>query len=677
MQDKKVLWNNIKTKLNDSPVMLSVIANAILFIIIQIFFEPRFETNDDNYMAAILYGSAGEYSSRIVFINVIIGKILKILMQIILGVCWYTVFQYTVMFLSFVIIFYIVFSVLGIKKGLLINGILGVFFVYEAYAYIQFSKTAGIAVSAGMFLIFFALSKEKDYIRQAVIGAILILVGSMIRFSVFEMLLVVFFGVGLCQCIRAFVQKKYRKIGRYVGWFVCIFLVCFGCRYFDSWAYASVGEWQEYKTFNTKRANVLDYGFPDYSENYELYEELGIEQEDLEMYRNWDFADPEKFNESAIDQMIRAKEKSEVNVDLSYIAEFLQTVIKGFIKYQYFAGVAIILLLWCLSERKGKFLVLYEIMAVFGIAAYCFYRGRYLINRVDYNFFLAVSVIFALLIGKESIKRLDNRILILLLGAIIFTNKYEWINNHVTSITKEEQIEKREFFDLTDSDKEHLYLVSEYTQDDIWVKAFPVYAVVPKGITSNHYVLGGWGYKMPQGNAVLEKYQILNPFREIVDNPDVYLVDNLNVEQKVDYIRRHYNEDAYASWAKYINGVSVFRVVTQEPELNTADAVYNDPEVKYEFNIREEGTDGLVLEGYIYKENTDSYKQMVYIGLRDKETGEENYYYTCQLENNMCSDVMEGKFSAFERYFDKFDPEKYEINLYLENESGIYATEIK
>lgn len=672
MQRMSNSWDEVKKKLSNSTLLLSVLINVIVFIVIQICFEPRFETNDDNYMASILYGASGEYSSRLVFVNIVIGKILKTLLQLIPGVYWYTIFHYAVMFAAFVVIFYVLFEVLGIRLGMLMNGILSIFFVYEAYVYIQFSKTAGISVVAGMILIFYALEKDEKYAGELLAAITLILLGSMIRFSVFEMLLVVFFGVGLFQCVKELKQSNLRKIGKYVAWFVCVFIICFGFRFFDNWAYNSVPEWQEYRTFNALRANLLDYGFPDYEENVELYNDLAITADDLEMYRNWDFADPEKFNESVIRQLISAKEKTEVDINFSYIAGYFQTVINGFVKYHYFAGIAIVLLLWCMGDRHAKFLVLYEILAILGIEFYCFYRGRYLANRIDYNFFLAVTVVVALLIGTGRLKKLDCRYVVLVLGITVLANRAEWIGNWDTTVDKEVQKENREFFDMVDGDKEHLYLAAEYTQDDVWVKAFPVFELVPKGISSNYYVLGGWGYRIPGGNNVLANYQVTNPFRDMVDNENVYFIDNLNSNQKIEYIRRYYSEGAYASWAKYINGVSVFRVVTHEPELDVTDALHNE-DVAYSFDVQEMGVDGLMLEGYVYLEGTDSYNQDIYIGLKDKETGVENYYYTCQLENENYSEVMDGKFSGFERYFDKFDLKKYEVNLYLENETGMYA----
>lgn len=48
--------------------------------------------------------------------------------------------------------------------------------------------------------------------------------------------------------------------------------------------------WRELE-FNQLRSQLLDYGFPDYESNKELYKELGISKEALELYKTWNFND--------------------------------------------------------------------------------------------------------------------------------------------------------------------------------------------------------------------------------------------------------------------------------------------------------------------------------------------------------------------------------------------------
>ena len=69
----------------------ALILNLIAFAISQFFFEPVFETNDDNYISAILYGVYGEYDTHLVYMNVIMGKIIKLLLLLCPILPWYTI----------------------------------------------------------------------------------------------------------------------------------------------------------------------------------------------------------------------------------------------------------------------------------------------------------------------------------------------------------------------------------------------------------------------------------------------------------------------------------------------------------------------------------------------------------------------------------------------------------
>ena len=68
-------------------------------------------------------------------------------------------------------------------------------------------------------------------------------------------------------------------------------------------------EWKEYQEFNQFRSRLLDYGFPDYDSNQEIYEELGISRDAYELYRSWNFNDTEKFNTDVMKKLVDLKQK--------------------------------------------------------------------------------------------------------------------------------------------------------------------------------------------------------------------------------------------------------------------------------------------------------------------------------------------------------------------------------
>ena len=69
--------------------------------------------------------------------------------------------------------------------------------------------------------------------------------------------------------------------------------------------YRSAG-WQEYQEFNSLRSQLLDYGFPGY-DSTEIYQELGITREAYELYRTWNFNDPDRFTSEVMEQLVQEK----------------------------------------------------------------------------------------------------------------------------------------------------------------------------------------------------------------------------------------------------------------------------------------------------------------------------------------------------------------------------------
>ena len=62
-------------------------------------------------------------------------------------------------------------------------------------------------------------------------------------------------------------------------------------------------QWQEYQKFNNLRSELLDYGFPDYESNKASYQDLGISREAYELYRTWNFNDPDKFTTEVMESL--------------------------------------------------------------------------------------------------------------------------------------------------------------------------------------------------------------------------------------------------------------------------------------------------------------------------------------------------------------------------------------
>lgn len=320
-----------------------ILMNLLIFTLSQIVFQPTFETCDDNYMAAILYGAYGEYNAHFIFSNIILGKIIKAL----LGICpilpWYTIVQYVGLFFALTCITYVLMKEEKNEYRTILSWMLLVMFGYECYVKVQFTKTAGVLTIAGILFVYQAIKTEKIHVLQLILGSGLAVLGSFWRFRGFLMILPIVGSVALFTGLWEIKKGHWKKFLRYGVVYGGLFLMCIFLNIFSNKVYNSNPEWKEYKEFNKVRAELLDFGFPDYDENREIYQKHGISKNDLELYRNWNYGDPERFTEEMLHDLAEAKEERHLSMDVA--REFLTQFPVRYLKYPYFSVLIILLVL--------------------------------------------------------------------------------------------------------------------------------------------------------------------------------------------------------------------------------------------------------------------------------------------------------------------------------------------
>ena len=116
-------------------------------------------------------------------------------------------------------------------------------------------------------------------------------------------------GIGIYFVLtlkKRFPKKEWKRFGLCAGIFGLLLLSVFAADGTDSLMYRDP-QWQEYQKFNNLRSELLDYGFPDYESNKALYQDLGISREAYELYRTWNFNDPDKFTTEVMEKLAEQK----------------------------------------------------------------------------------------------------------------------------------------------------------------------------------------------------------------------------------------------------------------------------------------------------------------------------------------------------------------------------------
>lgn len=670
--------NRYLRKLSDAKkqarknIFLSVLITTLVMAAFWLYCPPRFvETNDDVVMASILYGYNGEYDGHMYFINICLGAVLEVCVRLLPMVPWYTVAQVGTIYISYMVITYLLLQQFKGCRSIFPIVTMFTFFGYESFCSLQFTKTAAIGVIGGLLLAFYAVENGSKW-PTYLLACLLTLMGSCFRFSVFEMMLALFFIIGLYMVIMNLKNRDWTAILRLCVPFVVIIGVCFACHFVNRYHYTNHPTWGTFAENNVTRAELSDKGFPEYAENIELYTKLNITENDYHLYAVGNYADPELYTPEVISALAEAKPPKVINK--AFFAGFLSTIGRALINYSFFPAVAIAVLLALLSIEKANkaqiFILIYEAALFAAVQVYFYYSNRYLQRRVDVGIMLALYLIlFLYSIGAEAIVPSKAKTGILLSLSLMITTVPYHLTKYEDSKEQRNAAKATQVYELIASDQEHFYL-----HPNSWPvfadKMWDVFTVEPFGCGNNRSILGTWRSQIPPIREKWERAGISNPYRDMVDNSDILLLctSGTSKDQVLTHVQEHYNAAANAYMVKTIEQTyQVYRVSSTEvPAIDTHRAIDGSDFLTFDMTY-DSGSSSI--SGYIYEEGKNSYASNIYLGI----TGEDNIerlYYATQYDGAEHNDYMNGSYGYF--YCEISLPTSGTVKLYLENEDGLY-----
>lgn len=653
-----------------TDLFYAILINLVVFIVLQIIFKPMYETNDDNYISSLVYGAFGEYDTHLVYTNILMGKVYKALLLLCPSIPWYAIIQYSLLFTSFTAILYIVLSYRENIYRYIFCWIFMIPFGYECYVNVQYSKTAGVVVTAGVLLIYTAIKEEKIKKFILALGIILTICASLYRFKVFCMILPIVGSIILVDCLKEIFQKKYQLLLKCCIVFIPVLTLCMLGELYDVKHYDNNQAWHEYREWDNLRIQLLDYGFPDYDENREVYQNLNISYDDMQLFKHWDYADTEIFTPEAMKKLISVKQRQKMNMDL--VRGFFTEDILQFVAYPYIIVLVMLVAFWLLSGAENKLLISMASIFFLLMQFYFYYTDRFLINRVDMSLILGLCLVFMFNIKQSHYEGIKFCVIGGLTG-VAFVMAFQLIGHLEGPKVKKEE-DAKEIYNLIASDKEHLYLVENNTSDNLWTSAFQIWDAVPKGISDNYLVLGGWRYPTPPVKNVMKKYHVKNPYKDLVNNGRIYLICSKEYSTDIlTYIQEHYTPNATLRLIKHINGQDIYKIRTGKLTLNMNNISENLEGIKSEISAKnvltEEKEQKTSITGYIYKKGFNSFAQNIYIGVKNKKTGQEKIYSCTQYEKSSTVNRNDGRYS----WFTKKIPDSI-INNKKQNEVYVYLS---
>ncbi len=512
-------------------------------------------------MMGVVSGLFGSPDPHMVFINIFIGKFLAFLYSISRSIPWYVIGHIVTIFLSCLVISYVIVdNKPSDKRRWICLGLFYVFFAYECYVNIQFTKTGGIAAIAGLVMIVRNVTKERVSYPQIVFGFVLSVIGSMIRFNSF---MIALSAAGAFYLVYLYFRRP--KLKRIV--IISVILAAagafsLGLRLYDTYVYEHTDGWDTYREYNLERAKFVDRPMPAFAENRKLYDSLDISANDIFLFAHWTFDDPDFCTLELMEEVDDAKKSPSIS---EYPGILVKKILPGNLKYSFMIGLILISLLVFYQEKRNLLLLIPSSLALLFYNIVFITIERYLVRRVDLVIAISLFVMFTLFLKeREEEEKIKPSFFVILVAAALALN-IGTITTDVTGKDREMTDEKQEYRDLYDrmyEDEEHIYLTQTLSD-----KAYPIYQLTdsyPEGYYANTYWLGEWLTRSPIYNEILDEYDLSNPFRDAIDNEVVYMVSNdFYMSRLLRYVKEHYCPTVEAEVVETTGELIVFRLVSQ------------------------------------------------------------------------------------------------------------------
>jgi hypothetical protein len=287
----------------DHPFWLSVAAVVALTSLAVAVYTPHYDTNDDVSMhlvaAGLVFGDRPD--EHLMYSNVLIGLPLKVLYGAYPALPWYGLYHYATLIAASVAVCFALLKINPTAPGAVAVLLVLVLAVLPCLVGLQFTKTAFLASFAGLLLVLAPLRGAAPWPKAAdAAGVALLVLGSLVRFESFLMAFAIAAPVAVAAAIGAPRRALRRAALPGAAAVLAVALNAYNRDY-----YARSTGWETFYAYNALRANFTDYMRYVYTnESGPAFQAAGWQQVDVDMMRNWFFADPDRYSLGKLQEIV-------------------------------------------------------------------------------------------------------------------------------------------------------------------------------------------------------------------------------------------------------------------------------------------------------------------------------------------------------------------------------------
>lgn len=649
---------------------IGMVAYAALFL------HPYYASNDEFTLAAIASGAYGSYTTYFIYLHSGFAWILKLFYTLFPWLNCYTLVMYGVIFLSLSSI-----GCIWIKKsprsGFIMSLMLILCSLSPLYVELQYTKTAAVATAAGYVLVFFS------GIFGTVLGVLLLLLGSWIRFQAFGMVSILAFGFWLGRAVPHLLakQKDWKQfICRECMPCVIAFALVFGSIALENVVVYTPGSPEaHYKEYDKARQDLLDYGVPEWEDYQAQYEALGMTRTDYLNLKNWLIADSDRYTADTFKAIVAFRQARPFQWE--YLADYLINLVT---KPLFLLGLLATFLWLFLPGRKRKewLTVFWPYAALLGI--YLYFIKIYRVLPIVVTACLLAFLVFVWTAAQERMadcldeKLAGRRLALGICGGIIITGGL-CVNMLVKPLfsqgPQESEVSQRfrRLYDTLSQEKEIYFVFDPYTNNGMEL-GYSIFEKIPENYLTNIFSLGGWETESPQVLDNLEEYQQYNLFTSLYQSDRAVFISDTMLEHVMLHLQDIY-DGIFITYSK-VNEVEDFDLFSLSYLMPASkfrddcsavlDNTYTEENERYDvfegsIDLPPEELDGKTV--FLRVESNESGKVRTYQGvwMQQDEQGLYSMIYDQDLEN---TNQMRFTIQKMEYPLD----ERYTVNVILQDE---------
>ena len=585
-------------KFKNSNLFIVILINLIIFGLVNIMFDIKYEQVDDFIIYNLYSGLDGTYNIHGIYIHPLICMLLSMLFRIIPQINWHTIFLLSMQFICFTIIGNRILKKHKNPISIIMYIVFAGVFYTTLLLLIQYTSVAALLILTAFFIIVdeFESRKEsqkenreisvgkneentqeekKQNKKSIILASILFAIGIMTRMQSL-MIIAPFF---LLYAIYNLIIWKKQKITnqellRLVKQYLVIVIITIIVYISNIIIYQSDDLYKEYMEYNDIRAVLHDMSYTNYEENKEIFDEIGWSKNDHYLFYTFNFGDENVYSKENLQKILDYKMSKNdyynLNLNRKEVTNKLTDEITNINTYICLLFIVIFIVALITNKEKTSLTIFIAITTIgMNILFIVLNRSMQRVIIPEYILGTALLIYFTKFKVKkqrqEEISKARNQaiaLLIIIITIIFAGSRYEF------NYSLEYYTQYQDIIEYTNSHKENVYL---YTVPSLQYRylTYSVYQMPPKGAFSNLRVMGGWDMFTKNYYDFKERYDLEGTFLDLLKE-NVYLIDgdviwsgnyyHNYIDKIVLFIKENYNMDVQYEKIKEFDNLYIYKL---------------------------------------------------------------------------------------------------------------------